>query len=551
MKKKRLLFALILLITIGVLSACALSKASGDTQLEAQNLAMETLQVELRDISLDMTSEDFTYYDLTLQQTIQEQIDEYKQEQPTLTNPLLIINPYGTNTTGLYVYFEDDEEAKLQVSIDAPGYETYRNLYEDTCVSEHEHQIIGMVAGVENTITLSLLNEQNETTKEVCFTIQAPELASGFVNEIEKSEGSSTEALSDGLYVALGLNFTYDGYTFLIDNDGVVRGELVLDGDMNETMEFYQGELLLNTDETHMALIDPLGKVSAVYDLQSYIVHHDYKINEAGQAIILATDTRKESVEDIVLKLDLNTGDFEVLLDFDEIMSDYKAMTTYFSDDSVWGSYGDHSWDWLHFNTLQLVNDDELILSSRETSTIMKLSNLYEQATIDYFIADESIWEGTAYEQYLLNKIGDFPDTAGQHTVTYLQDEQLEEGQYYLYMFNNNFWCYESRPSYTETMEDASGNFYDATATSYYTCYLVDETEGTYSLVERMEVPYSSIVSSTQWVGDTLIVNSGVAKTFQVYDEHQNLIASYCYDNDDLFQGYRILKYGFHGYWFA
>lgn len=550
MKKQRIGYLIGALLTITILiSACTMAKKSPAVVAAAEQASGQMVEVTPVTLSLDKRASAFTYYDLQVQAQLQQQIDTLKALDASMEEPLLIVNPYGTNTTGLYLYFTEETAARLQVSVAAEGYSTYTKLYDAEEETEHEHQIIGMVAGMENTITLSLLNQDDTVFKEVSFVVNAPQLASGYVNQIEKSEGTSDTSLSDGLYAALGLNFTYNGYTFLIDNDGVIRGELVLDGDMNETIEFYQNAMLLNTDETHMALIDPLGKVSAVYDLKQYAVHHDYEINAQGEAIILVSDTKKDSVEDVILSLDLDTGVYDVLIDFDDLMMEYKEMTQNFSEDSVWGSFGDTSWDWLHFNTLQLVNEDELILSSRETSTIMKFSNIYEDMVIDYFIADEGTWENTEYAQYLLNKDGSFVDTAGQHAVTYVAGDLLEEGQYYLYLFNNNYWCYESRPSYEGNVAGASTDFY--TGTSYYTCYLVDEQAGTYTLVDRMEVPYSSIVSSVQWVEDNLIVNSGVAKNFQVYDINHELIASYSYTHDDLFQGYRILKYDFKGYWFA
>ena len=540
-----------LLVLVMLISACSMQSKQETMELDvAQETSTATMEVTLSSITLDNSASDFTYYDTEVQETIQSMIDAYKANGASFEEPLVIMNPYGTNTTGLYIYFTDETQGKLRVSISAAGYATYVNDYDTEAETQHEHQIIGLVGGVENTVTLTYLGDDDIVIKEESFTIDAPALASGMTQQIDVSYGTSTETLSDGLYAALGLNFTYDGYTFLIDNDGVVRAEICFDSDMNETLEFYEDCMLINYDETHMALINGLGKVVSTYDLNEFAIHHDYEINSDGKAVILVSDTTKDSVEDVIATLDLETGEVTTLVDFDELMGDYKEQTQSFTEDGVWGSYGDSSWDWLHFNTIELVGEDEMIVSSRETSTIMKLSNIYDDITIDYFIADESIWEDTSYAKYLLEQDGSFTNSAGQHTVTYVESDELEDGQYYLYMFNNNFWSYESRIESDANVAGASNELYAGTA-SYYTCYLVDENEGTYSLVECFAVPYSSIVSSTQWVGNNLIVNSGLMKSFNVYDENQELIASYSYDNEYLFQGYRVLKYDFINYWFA
>src|SRR5699024_2005976 len=125
--------------------------------------------------------------------------------------------------------------------------------------------------------------------------------------------------------------------------------------------------------------VDRLGKVIAVYEFPEYELHHDYALNDDGEIIALATEYAKESVEDIIISIDLESGDVDKIIDFDEVMGDYKALTQPYSADSLWGS---QDWDWLHFNSIQLVNEDEMILSSRETSTIMKFDDIYDDITI-------------------------------------------------------------------------------------------------------------------------------------------------------------------------
>ena len=78
--------------------------------------------------------------------------------------------------------------------------------------------------------------------------------------------------------------------------------------------------------------------------------------------------------------------------------------------------------------------------------------------------------------------------------------------------------------------------------------YLVDENAGTYELVNSFDVPYSSIVSSVQIVGDNYVVNSGVSHVFGEYDSEGNMIRQLEYECT--MQGYRVMKDTFEGYWF-
>lgn len=511
------------------------------------NEPVETVSIDpdIETIDIDTETDGFTYYDLDVQEAIQSQIDALKEQDHTMEDPLLIFDPYGTNTTSLYIWFEEEEASALSYTIQCDGYADFnRTLYsnsEDNTSSTHEHQLIGLVPGESNTITLSAKDSDGTLLEQVEFTVEAPQLSSGYPTQIEKNTENDTE-LSEGLYMTFGLNYSYDGYSFLIDNEGTVRGELPLDGDMIENIMFYDDAMFYSVDLSKAVRIDRLGKVIAVYEFPEYELHHDYVLNSDGEIIALATEYAKDSVEDIIIAIDLESGDVEKIIDFDEVMGDYKALTQPYSADSMWGS---QDWDWLHFNSIQLVNEDEMILSSRETSTIMKFDNIYDDITIDYFIGPENVWADTAYSQYLLTKEGNFTNAAGQHNVVYETDDSPEEGQYYLYFYNNNFWSYESRNESISGSEGNSTSFQDdGNSISYYTRYLVDENEGTYQLVDSLSVPYSSIVSSVQWYGDELIVNSGMRTEFYIYDADGELLASYAYNDADesIFLGYRIYK---------
>lgn len=49
-------------------------------------------------------------------------------------------------------------------------------------------------------------------------------------------------------------------------------------------------------------------------------------------------------------------------------------------------------------------------------------------------IGSDQFWNSTGYESQLLTKTSDFSMQAGQHYVTYEENNSLPKGQYYLYM---------------------------------------------------------------------------------------------------------------------
>ncbi len=82
------------------------------------------------------------------------------------------------------------------------------------------------------------------------------------------------------------------------------------------------------------------------------------------------------------------------------------------------------------------------------------MDDLESDPTLDYMIGEPSVWAGTDEVSSFLTKDGDFSDTGGQHSITYIADDLLPDGQYYLYMFDNNFGTSLTRPDFDWTMID-------------------------------------------------------------------------------------------------
>ena len=163
-------------------------------------------------------------------------------------------------------------------------------------------------------------------------------------------------------------------------------------------------------------------------------------------------------------------------------------------------------------------------------------------------MGEQSFWEDSAYESLLLDKANSFISQTGQHSITYVEDASLEDGQYYLYMFNNNFGYSSTNKSYDWGQLNIPTEVKDEDAVSKYYKYLVDETNGTYKLVDAFDVPYSAYVSSVQNIEGNTVVDSGLAFKFQEYDSDHKLIQSFTMEGEKYI--YRVYKYTFDGFYF-
>lgn len=482
-------------------------------------------------------------YNVEDQQAIADRLDDEKKSQEyTFDNMLIEYNPFGTNTQSLYVYFNTDEAVSISynIHVDDEEIDDFRRdvWQEDTYTTEHEFQVIGLIPDMENTITFFMTREDGSTdTKEIVY-----EMGSLLGTEkvvLDSEFQKDTQELEDGLYVVLGNDSDALDFMYYYDNQGVLRGEVPIIGYLSHRLLFDENSMYFSISETKMVQMNRLGQVTKVYDLGNYKLHHDYVFDDNGTMLILATDTTQDSVEDIVLRLDVESGAVTEVLDLGDLFADFKEECQKNSEGEL---------DWMHINTIQWMGNGSVLLSSRETSSIIKIDSLYDGPSVSYIIGDQSVWDGTEYENLVFASQGDFTIQGGQHTITYVEDPSLVEGQYYLYMFNNNIGISETRPDFDWSALGLTESSAEDGDTSYYYKYLVDENAGTFSLEDSFEVPYSGYVSSAQDLGGNTVIDSGIPGIFAEYDKDHEPIAQYTMDTEKFI--YRVYKYDFQGFYF-
>lgn len=490
-------------------------------------------------------------YQLSTQEKIQEQLLQLIESQTaTFTQPLIVSNPFLTNTTGLYLAFSTDEAVKISYRIDAQGYPSFeKNLKQnEEYARSHQYQIIGCIPNVDNLITLTATTQDGQQ-QQMQFHYTPPKLSTTSEMNYQLSKQESDESLSEGLFAVIG-NQAGEKATYLVDNDGYIRAEMPIVNYNSMRLVFNnQQEMFMAVSDSKIVKINALGQVKQVLDLANtdYLLHHDYILNDKNQLIALATSktAKKQAgyVEDRIITIDLSTQEVTEIANFEELLPDLYQKATGIEEHSNNKGYLDP----VHINSLQLTDNQQLLVSSRETSTILALKpdeqGIYQ---VEYMMGDEAIWQGVGEcGQLLLEKEGSFTSQYGQHSITYETAEDLSAGQYYLSFFNNNSTIMDSR------IDISLAKIADKTAgkTSKYMKYLVDEKTNSYKLVESFDVPYSAYVSSVQNYQNHIIVDSGQQATFAEYTNSGKLIQRFTQKTDTKYL-YRVYKYDFKNYYF-
>ena len=413
-----------------VLGSCTADTSDDPFAQENADNNIVTLNTE-QDMDVVYTTDYQTEIDLTLQ--------DYKDNNIyTLEDPLMVANPYGTNTTGLYVYFTTDTPVKISYTVSAEGYSDFsRELYGEYSI-EHEYLLIGMIPNTVNTITLTAVDDEGNTvgTKEIKYQT-SPLLGSAENVQLEVAKGESSAELSDGLYTMFGNRTEEDNeqtdYILLYDNNGTLRSEIPIKSYRACNILFDDSHMYYSTSADEIAVMDNTGQILTVYSMGDYQLHH------------------AETEEDRILSVDLDDGTVTELIDLADLFGDYLDSLS-----------ADEPLDWMHINSIRLIGEDSIIISSRETSTIIKIDDIYDDPVVDYMIGSGQFWEESGYDSLLLEQVGDFSLQAGQHCVEYETSDELEDGQYYLYFYNNNNAVCDTR-GYDYSSDDSYSGTYSGT----------------------------------------------------------------------------------------
>lgn len=553
-KQKNALIKIILLLLLA--SAIYLSYKIIETINQknmSKNLKDETwidknVKINYSDIGEDIyivnKNKAIKIYNLLYQENITEKINtKLKENNYTADNPLMIYNPYGTNNNSINIYFKDDTLTLTSYKIKVSGYKTFEKNIVD-CNSEiQSYQLLGFIMGSKNTLYLTFTNDDGEeTTKEYSLDFTNYKISTD--NKVEITEDNSDE-LEDGLFAILGDSSDED-YIWLVDNDGVIRGEIPILGYRAVNLLFKDSEMYFSISERKIASMNNLGQITKIYNLGKYKLHHDYTFDEEkNNILVLASDTTKDSCEDAIIKLNLTSGKVEEAFYLEEVLPDIRE-SAYYNKDEVAKEVESVGVDWMHINTINYLTNDTIILSSRETSSIIKISNIFDNPKIEYILGDESFYENYESKKYLYTKVGNFTIAGGQHTVSYVPTST--SGIYYLTMFNNNIGISTTVPNFSWSSIGLKYSNPEDDGKSYYYKYKVDENKKTFELVDKFEVPFSAYMSSVQNYNESIIIDSAQACTFSERNTDGSIKKSYKVNCKSSI--YRVFKYDFYDYYF-
>lgn len=465
-------------------------------------------------------------YSMKYQKAAKNIIDKYKKNgKYTLDAPLLIVNPYGTNTTGLYIYFKHKfrVNTKYTVSVkEIDGKENIKggdfsgSLYTNTTgmpLAEQEGLIIGMIPGEKNYVSVYIYDENNKMIAKAGYKLDIPESETVTMKTLNVEYDREITQLSDGLYSVFGLdgNNKVNKHILFYDNYGVIRAELPLvkGGEAAETnIGLLDDKLFYAVDSKRFALVDRFGKIEKLIGLEDGAV--SFGDMDLNTAIRKAVTLSKRKGNDGIYSIDILEGQSKEIVNFNKLFAAYYKKG---------GSK-------LKFSSVQFINDNDILVSEKNTSSVIRINNVFRNPGIKAIISGTEELK-SAYGNAFYSKDGDFVSQKRQNTAYVDRSEKLDKRQYHIMVFNNN----------------TGGR------NSFYYRYLVNEEKMTYSLENAMELPYSSDGGNTSVNQGYLVTASADDGSFEEYNPDGYKLASFAFKDGK--KAYRVFKHSMKGSWFT
>ena len=325
----------------------------------------------------------------------------------TIDNPLVKVNPYFINPLAAVVLFNTEEEVSVTVTV--CGKEKEGNMkHTFPKAKEHVLPIVGLYGEYENTVIVELYRGRKTELK--IQTGALPET----VAKLNRME-TTFEYLRDELIIvcpalrSVMTGFDYKGdvrWTLNIpcvfDLKRVSNGNIILGTDRLLKMPYYMSGLY------EMAMC---GKIVKEYRVPGGY-HHDHFEMPNGDLLVCTEDLRSETVEDMCILIDRETGEIKKTWDYKNFLEPDKV-----SKSGSWTAE-----DWFHNNAVWYdEHTHSLTFSGRHCDAMVNID--FETGKLNWIIGDPEGWP-EEYQKYFFKPVGegDFDWQYEQHACVIAPD---------------------------------------------------------------------------------------------------------------------------------
>lgn len=230
-------------------------------------------------------------YNVANSNAARERLDRLiKRTDATFENPIIALNPFGTNADSIYFYFDTSYHCMIRYTITveeeavADHIRYVNNGQENNLSKNHEFVVSGLIPGRTNHIVMELLDTTGAKREEQIYEYAVP--GTDLPVKISMQEGHSKETAGTGLYFTFpsGKN-TIAAY----DNQGILRNQTVTDSGHGRKLLKSTDSVLYQVSDTKVAKVSSLGRVTGVVEIKGYGKIRDFGYDGYDEIYSLVT----------------------------------------------------------------------------------------------------------------------------------------------------------------------------------------------------------------------------------------------------------------------
>ena len=314
---------------------------------------------------------------------------EFHAGDYTIDNPLVKVNPYFINPLAAVVLFKTEEEVAVTVTV--CGKEKEGNMkHTFPKAKEHVLPIVGLYGEYENTVIVELYRGRKTELK--IQTGALPET----VAKLNRMETTATYLRDELIIVCPALRSVMTGFDYKGDIRWTLNIPCVFD-----LKRVSNGNIILGTDRllkmpSYMAGLYEMamcGKIVKEYCIPGGY-HHDHFEMPNGDLLVCTEDLRSDTVEDMCILIDRETGEIKKTWDYKDFLDPQKVSRS--------GSWSEE--DWYHNNAVWYdENTNSLTFSGRHVDAMTNID--FETGKLNWIIGDPEGWP-EEYQKYFFKPVG-------------------------------------------------------------------------------------------------------------------------------------------------
>lgn len=236
-----------------------------------------------------------------------------KRSDADLQNPIIALNPFGTNENSFYFYFTTSYRCMIRYTITVedesiPDHIRYvNNGRENNLATQHEFVVSGLVPGKTNYIIIEQLDTNGSKREEKIYQYTAP--TGDAPIRIPVDQGYSKDTSKEGLFFV----FPNEKKEILAyDNQGVLRNVTKTEGAHGKRIYQSEDSVLYQVTDNKIARVSSLGRVLQTVEITGYGSLDDFSYDGFDEVYAIA----KKKNRSYLLAASMNTGKQRVVYQF-------------------------------------------------------------------------------------------------------------------------------------------------------------------------------------------------------------------------------------------